>query len=192
MQHKYRQRSFFLKKSRPILYVSTAEEEEPVDLGAVNKKLTKINQLIDEKAKEHNQFLMELGLSLILKKYIDATIQKRQKALSIHIEKPFKLEKEIPYLFEQNLELMTHDKLIKSEFTIKSNRINTLAFDEESKAFVIIEYGHGRQEPGNGMILPYSDFGKALNMKTFTFAAGYESSRNLYGKINDWGIANSF
>ncbi|HET8572735.1 MAG TPA: DUF5655 domain-containing protein [Edaphocola sp.] len=30
--------------------------------------------------------------------------------------------------------------MIKSEFIIKSNRIDTLAFDEESKAFVIIEY----------------------------------------------------
>lgn len=55
-------------------------------------------------------------------------------------EMPFKLEKDIQKLFEQNLESITGLKLIKSEFTIKSNRIDTLAFDEESKAFVIIEY----------------------------------------------------
>ncbi|MDM1043069.1 MULTISPECIES: DUF5655 domain-containing protein [Empedobacter] len=55
-------------------------------------------------------------------------------------EKQFKLEKEIQILFESNLDLLTGLKFIKSEFTIKSNRIDTLAFDEESKSFVIIEY----------------------------------------------------
>ncbi len=55
-------------------------------------------------------------------------------------EQPFKLEKEIQDLFEQNLESITGYRFIKSEFSIKSNRIDTLAFDEESKAFVIIEY----------------------------------------------------
>lgn len=55
-------------------------------------------------------------------------------------EIPFKLEKDIQNLFEQNLESITNLKLIKSEFTIKSNRIDTLAFDSESKSFVIIEY----------------------------------------------------
>ena len=55
-------------------------------------------------------------------------------------EKHFKLEKDIQILFESNLGLLTGLKFIKSEFTIKSNRIDTLAFDEESKSFVIIEY----------------------------------------------------
>lgn len=63
-----------------------------------------------------------------------------KQALSTLKEIPFKLEKDIQKLFEQNLALITNLKLIKSEFTIKSNRIDTLAFDEESKAFVIIEY----------------------------------------------------
>lgn len=62
------------------------------------------------------------------------------KTLSILKEITFKLEKDIQKLFEQNLELITNFKLIKSEFTIKNNRIDTLAFDIESKAFVIIEY----------------------------------------------------
>ncbi|OUD35694.1 DUF5655 domain-containing protein [Flavobacterium sp. FPG59] len=55
-------------------------------------------------------------------------------------EKPFKLEKEIQNLFEANLIALTNLQFIKSEFTIKNNRIDTLAFDEESNAFVIIEY----------------------------------------------------
>lgn len=64
----------------------------------------------------------------------------QNKTLSELKEAPFKLEKEIQSLFEQNLGLICSLKLIKSEFTLKSNRIDTLAFDEESKAFVIIEY----------------------------------------------------
>lgn len=65
---------------------------------------------------------------------------KNKNTLTSLKEKHFKLEKDIQIIFEQNLELITDLKLIKSEFTIKNNRIDTLAFDEESKAFVIIEY----------------------------------------------------
>jgi len=65
---------------------------------------------------------------------------KQNKELNVLKEIPFKLEKEIQTLFEDNLKNTTDLKLIKSEFTIKSNRIDTLAFDEESKSFVIIEY----------------------------------------------------
>lgn len=65
---------------------------------------------------------------------------KNKNTLTSLKEKHFKLEKDIQTIFESNLELITDLKLIKSEFTIKNNRIDTLAFDEESKAFVIIEY----------------------------------------------------
>lgn len=65
-------------------------------------------------------------------------------ALSSLKENPFKLEKDIQKLFEVSLEQITGFKFIKSEFIIKNIRIDTLAFDEESKAFVIIEYKRGR------------------------------------------------
>ena len=65
---------------------------------------------------------------------------KQKKELSVLKEVAFKLEKDIQNLFEDNLKNTTDLKMIKSEFTIKSNRIDTLAFDEESKSFVIIEY----------------------------------------------------
>lgn len=65
---------------------------------------------------------------------------KNKNTLTSLKEKNFKLEKDIQIIFEQNLESITDLKLIKSEFTIKNNRIDTLAFDEESKAFAIIEY----------------------------------------------------
>ncbi len=63
-----------------------------------------------------------------------------KNTLSTLREIPFKLEKEIQSLFELNLELLTSLKLVKSEFSIKNFRIDTLAFDPESNAFVIIEY----------------------------------------------------
>ena len=40
-------------------------------------------------------------------------------------EKPFKLEKEIRSLFEDNLSIIMGLQLVKSEFTIKSKRIDT-------------------------------------------------------------------
>jgi type I restriction enzyme M protein len=46
-------------------YVSTAEDEVPIDLNAVNKKLISINDRIEHKTREHNQFLQELGLKAI-------------------------------------------------------------------------------------------------------------------------------
>lgn len=63
-----------------------------------------------------------------------------KQSLSTLKEIPFKLEREIQNLFEQNLELLSSLKLVKSEFSIQSRRIDTLAFDPESNAFVIIEY----------------------------------------------------
>lgn len=55
-------------------------------------------------------------------------------------EKPFKLEREIQRVFENNLQLIMGLQVVKSEFTIKDRRIDTLAYDPQSKAFVIIEY----------------------------------------------------
>lgn len=61
-------------------------------------------------------------------------------------EKSFKLEKDIQKLFETNLEQITGYTFVKTEFIIKNSRIDTLAFDEESKAFVIIEYKRERND----------------------------------------------
>lgn len=55
-------------------------------------------------------------------------------------EHPFKLEREIQRLFENNLTLIMGLELVKSEFSIKNKRIDTLGFDIQTKAFVIIEY----------------------------------------------------
>lgn len=54
--------------------------------------------------------------------------------------KPFKLEREIQKLFEENLNALMGLNLVRSEFTIKNKRIDTLAFDSQAGAFIIIEY----------------------------------------------------
>ncbi len=43
-------------------YVSTAREEEPIDLEAAHKELVEIEEQIRESAAKHNAFLRELGL----------------------------------------------------------------------------------------------------------------------------------
>ena len=55
-------------------------------------------------------------------------------------EKPFKLEKEIQQLFESNLNTIMGLELVKSEFSIKNKRIDSLAYDAQNNAFIIIEY----------------------------------------------------
>lgn len=55
-------------------------------------------------------------------------------------EKPFKLEKDIQKVFEANLSAIMGLELVKSEFSIKNKRIDTLAYDTQACAFIIIEY----------------------------------------------------
>ncbi len=55
-------------------------------------------------------------------------------------EKPFKLEKDIQKVFEANLSAIMGLELVKSEFAIKNKRIDTLAYDAQACAFIIIEY----------------------------------------------------
>lgn len=55
-------------------------------------------------------------------------------------EKPFRLERDIQKIFEANLPMMMGLEMVKSEFTIKNKRIDSLAFDKQSYAFIIIEY----------------------------------------------------
>lgn len=59
-------------------------------------------------------------------------------------EKPFTLEKDMQKLFEANLEAVTGLNLVKSEFIIKAQRFDTLAYDADSQSFVIIEYKRER------------------------------------------------
>lgn len=67
-------------------------------------------------------------------------LYKIEKKLEYIKEKPFKLEKEIQEITEQNLKMIFNLDFVKSEFSLNKFRIDTLAFDKEANAFVIIEY----------------------------------------------------
>lgn len=52
----------------------------------------------------------------------------------------FKNERELQRLTEENLEELFNLKFVATEFQVDNLRIDTLAFNEETKSFVIIEY----------------------------------------------------
>ena len=61
-------------------------------------------------------------------------------------EKKIKLEKNIQKLIENNLTLIFNLEFIDTEFPIKNRRIDTLAYDPETKSFIIIEYKRDRSK----------------------------------------------
>jgi len=65
--------------------------------------------------------------------------QEKNKLIQIK-EKKFDLEKEIQNVTEENLETIFGYKLVRPEFTLHNLRVDTVAYDSETQAFVIIEY----------------------------------------------------
>lgn len=59
-------------------------------------------------------------------------------------EKKIDLEKTIQNLVEQNVDELFNLSFVSSEFPLNNLRIDTLAFDEELKSFVVIEYKKDR------------------------------------------------
>lgn len=55
-------------------------------------------------------------------------------------EEPFKLERDLQKLVENNLEVLLGLQLVKSELPIEDCRFDTMAYNPEDKSFVIIEY----------------------------------------------------
>jgi len=66
-----------------------------------------------------------------------------QKLLPIR-EKAIDLEKDIQKLTEENLETVFGLRFVSTEFSLQNFRIDTLAFDKEANAFVIVEYKRDR------------------------------------------------
>lgn len=64
-------------------------------------------------------------------------ILKQNKELK---QNDFKNEKELQTFFENNIETILGYKLIDTEFSVGNFRIDSLAFEEETKSFRIIEY----------------------------------------------------
>ena len=113
-------------------------------------------------------------------------------------EKPFPLEKEMQTLFEENLTTLTGLTLVKSEFTLKQFRFDTLAFDEEKKAFVVIEYKRDKStsvvDQGISYLNAMLDYRDSLVLEYNEQSLG----RTLKRQEIDWSqtriifVANSF
>jgi len=72
-------------------------------------------------------------------------IYKNEKGkLGLIKEVPIKLERDLQKLTEENLGLVFGLKFVCTEFSLHNSRIDSLAFDEETNAFVIIEYKRER------------------------------------------------
>jgi len=56
---------------------------------------------------------------------------------------PFKLEKDIQDVVEENLEELFGLEFVKSELSVEGFRFDTLCFDKETNSFVIIEFKKG-------------------------------------------------
>ena len=102
--------------------------------------------------------------------------------LSIIKEDYFKLEKDIQTVTEKNLEYVFGLKFIKSELTLHNLRFDTLAFDNDSKSFVIIEYK--RDKNFSVIDQGYAYLSLVLNNKA-DFILEYNENTNMSIKKDD-------
>lgn len=111
--------------------------------------------------------------------------QSNKSQLHILKEKPFKLEREIQNLFEQNLTLLTGLEFVKSEFSIKGKRIDTLAYDTQSNAFIIIEYKRDKNVSVVDQGFTYLSL-MLENKADFVLTYNETLNKNLHSGKVDW------
>jgi len=95
---------------------------------------------------------------------------------------PFKLEKDIQKLTEENLNTLLGLDFIKTEFSLNNLRIDTLAFNNETNSFVIIEFKN--KENFSVIDQGYAYLALMLNNKA-DFILEYNESKNKTLKRND-------
>ena len=100
-------------------------------------------------------------------------------------EKLFKLEKDIQNIFEKNLQEVMGLELVKSEFTIKNKRIDTLAYDKQSNAFIIIEYKRDKNYSVVDQGLTYLNL-MLQNKAEFILTYNETLKDTLHSKEVDW------
>lgn len=100
-------------------------------------------------------------------------------------EKPFKLEREIQALFEKNLLQISDLEMVKSEFSIKGKRIDTLAYDNQSNAFVIIEYKRDKNVSVVDQGFTYLSL-MLENKADFVLCYNETLNKNLHSSKVDW------
>lgn len=100
-------------------------------------------------------------------------------------EEPFKLEKDIQSLTEKNLKFVFGLDFVRSEFSLTRFRIDTLAFDRDAGAFVIIEYK--RDKNYSVIDQGYAYLSLMLNNKAdFILEYNENSKENLKRSDIDW------
>jgi predicted transport protein len=97
-------------------------------------------------------------------------------------ENDFKLERDIQKLVEENMNEILNLDFITTEFAINNFRIDSLAFDKESNAFIIVEYKRGRNESliDQGYTYLYILFDRKAD-----FVLKYNEVKNTNLKISD-------
>ncbi len=66
--------------------------------------------------------------------------------LSSNKERAFKLEKELQRLVEENMREIFNLQFVASEFPLEAYRFDSVAYNQETQSFVIIEYKRGKNE----------------------------------------------
>ncbi len=100
-------------------------------------------------------------------------------------EQPFKLEREIQSLTENNLKGIFGLEFVKSEFSLNNFRIDSLAFDRDARSFVIIEYK--RDKNFSVIDQGYAYLSLMLNNKAdFILEFNENSSETLRRNDIDW------
>ena len=112
-------------------------------------------------------------------------------------EIPLKLEKDLQVITENNLSIIFGLDFVSSEFALQQFRIDTLAFDEETKSFIIIEYK--RDKSFSVIDQGYAYLALMLNNKAdFILEYNEKKKKNLKREDIDWTqskvlfLANSF
>ena len=112
-------------------------------------------------------------------------------------EEKIKLEKNIQNLVEENLNKVFNFKFISTEFCVANFRIDTLAFNEETKSFIIIEYK--RDKSFSVIDQGYAYLATMLNNKAdFILEYNEKCEKDLKRGDVDWSqsriifVANSF
>ncbi len=100
-------------------------------------------------------------------------------------EEKFKLEKDIQKITEENLLTVFDLSFVKSEFSLNDFRIDTLAFDAKTKAFVVIEYK--RDKSFSVIDQGYSYLSLMLNNKADFILEYNENNQSTLKRGNiDW------
>lgn len=103
----------------------------------------------------------------------------------------FKNESELQTYFEKNIEKILGYRFIETEFAVGNFRIDTLAFDEESKSFKIIEF---KNIKNHSLIDQGYTYLKLMLERKADFVLKYNEKSNKSISINevDWSMSRIF